>query len=166
MSGALSEFNRLSQERVVQDLLSCCASPRWAWAVAAGRPYPDADAATDSAMAALAHLDWPEVSLALKAHPRIGQRPSGTAREAVWSRWEQAGVDHSDATVLERLAEANRAYEDRFGRVFLIFATGRSDAEMLAEARRRLDNEEETERAVVRGELAKIVKLRLERLLG
>jgi 2-oxo-4-hydroxy-4-carboxy-5-ureidoimidazoline decarboxylase len=165
MSGALSEFNRLSQERVVGDLLSCCASPRWAWAVASGRPYPDVAAATDAAAAALAQLDWPEVSLALAAHPRIGQRPSGTGREAAWSRREQAAVEHSDAEMLDQLAEANRAYEDRFGRVFLIFAAGRSDVEMLAEARRRLANDEDTERAVVRGELARIVKLRLERLL-
>jgi 2-oxo-4-hydroxy-4-carboxy-5-ureidoimidazoline decarboxylase len=166
MSGALSEFNRLSQERAVQDLLSCCASPQWALAVASGRPYPDADAVTDASAAALAQLDWPEISLALAAHPRIGQRPSGDGREAVWSRREQAAVDHSDAAVLDQLAEANRAYEERFGRVFLIFATGRSHTEMLAEARRRLDNDEETERAVVRGELARIVALRLERLLG
>ena len=165
MSGALSEFNRLSQERVVQDLLSCCASPRWAWSVASGRPYPDLVAATDAAAAALAQLDWPEISLALAGHPRIGQRSPGIGREAVWSHREQAGVDHSNAVMLDQLAEANRAYEDRFGRVFLIFATGRSDAEMLAEARRRLGNDEETERAVVRGELAKIVALRLERLL-
>jgi 2-oxo-4-hydroxy-4-carboxy-5-ureidoimidazoline decarboxylase len=165
VSAALSEFNRLSQERAVQDLLSCCASPRWAYAIASGRPYPDLDALSDAAAAALAHLDWPEISLALTAHPRIGQRPPGTGREAAWSRREQAAVDDSDAVVLDGLAEANRAYEDRFGRVLLIFATGRSDVEMLAEARRRLGNDEDTERAVVRGELAKIVKLRLERLL-
>lgn len=166
MSGALSEFNRLSRERAIGDLLSCCASPRWALAVASGRPYPDVEAVTDAAGTALRRLDWPEISLALAAHPRIGQRPSGTGREAAWSRREQAGVDHSDPAVRQRLAEANGAYEERFGHVFLIFATGHSDAEMLAEARRRLGNDEETERAVVRGELVKIVKLRLERLLA
>jgi 2-oxo-4-hydroxy-4-carboxy-5-ureidoimidazoline decarboxylase len=166
MSGALHEFNRLSRERAIGDLLSCCASPRWARAVASGRPYQDLDAVTDAAGVALARLDWPEIALALAAHPRIGQRPSGAGREAAWSRREQAGVDHSDAVVLQRLAEANRDYEERFGQVFLIFATGRSDAELLAEARRRLGNDEETERAVVRDELVKIVKLRLERLLA
>jgi 2-oxo-4-hydroxy-4-carboxy-5-ureidoimidazoline decarboxylase len=166
MSGALNGFNRLSGERAVQELLPCCASARWARAVASGRPYPDVKALTDAADTALTGLDWPEISRTLAAHPRIGQRPSGGSREAAWSRREQAGVEHSDAVVLQRLAEANQAYEERFGHVFLIFATGRSDVEMLAEARRRLGNDEETERAVVRGELAKIVKLRLERLLA
>ncbi len=166
MDGALSEFNRLSDERAIEDLMSCCASPFWARQVVTGRPYLDVDAVTEAARAALVDLDWPEVALALAAHPRIGERPSGTGRENVWSRREQAGVDHSDGTVLERLAEANRAYEERFGRVFLIFATGRSDAEILAEAQRRLANDEVAERMVVRGELTKIVALRLERLLA
>lgn len=166
MSSALGEFNKLSQERAIHNLLSCCASPRWANAVASGRPYPDIAAVTDAANDKLADLEWPEISLALAAHPRIGQRPSGADREAAWSRREQAGVDRSDAEMVEQLAEANRAYEERFDRVFLIFATGRSGAEMLAEARRRLGNDEDTERAVVRGELAKIVKLRLQRLLA
>ena len=166
MSGTLSDFNQLPEERAIEDLTSCCASLRWARGVATGRPYPDVDAVTEAARATLANLDWPEVALALAAHPRIGQRPAGTGREAVWSRREQAGVDHSHVPVLERLAEANRAYEGRFGWVFLIFATGRSDVEMLAEARRRLANDEAAERMEVRGELAKIVALRLERLLA
>jgi 2-oxo-4-hydroxy-4-carboxy-5-ureidoimidazoline decarboxylase len=166
MSSALGEFNRLPQERAIENLMSCCASPRWARGVASGRPYPDVASLTAAANATLADLEWPEVSLALAAHPRIGQRASGSDREAAWSRREQAGVEHSDAAVLAQLAEANRAYEERFDRVFLIFATGRSGAELLAEARLRLGNDEDTERAVVRGELTKIVKLRLERLLA
>ena len=166
MSGRLSEFNQMSQEQAIEDLMLCCASPRWARGVASGRPYPDVATATDAATHALAALDWPEVSLALTAHPRIGQRPSGTGRDVAWSRREQASVDHADAAVLEQLAETNRAYEERFDRVFLIFATGRSAAEMLAEAWRRLRNDEDAERAVVRRELAKIVRLRLERLLA
>jgi 2-oxo-4-hydroxy-4-carboxy-5-ureidoimidazoline decarboxylase len=166
MSGALSEFNRLPDEGAMRQLMACCASPRWARQIASARPYPDVGAVTDAAGNALADLEWPEVSLALAAHPRIGERPSGEGREAQWSRREQAGIDHADVAVLDRLADANRAYEERFDRVFLIFATGRSHAELLIEARRRLANDEEAERAVVRGELAKIVKLRLERLLA
>jgi 2-oxo-4-hydroxy-4-carboxy-5-ureidoimidazoline decarboxylase len=165
MSSALASFNQLPADRAIAELMSCCASAQWARTVAAGRPYPDVGAVAASAGDVLSRLGWPEISVALAAHPRIGQRPAGTGREAAWSRREQAGVEHSDPRVLEELAEANQAYEERFGQVFLIFASGRTDVEMLEAARQRLGNDEETERAVVRGELVKIVKLRLERLL-
>jgi 2-oxo-4-hydroxy-4-carboxy-5-ureidoimidazoline decarboxylase len=74
-------------------------------------------------------------------------------------------MDTATAEVRAALVEANRAYEDRFGHVFLIFATGRTDAEMLAAARERLANDEATEREVVRAELGKIVELRLRKLV-
>jgi 2-oxo-4-hydroxy-4-carboxy-5-ureidoimidazoline decarboxylase len=168
MHGAdpLASFNQLPADRAVEELMSCCASVLWATAVAAGRPYFDVAALTASAGDVLSGLGWPAISDALAAHPRIGQRPTGAGREAAWSRREQAGVTESSPEILARLAEANRAYEDHFGHVFLIFASGRTDIEMLAAARQRLCNDDETERAVVRGELAKIVTLRLERLLA
>ena len=118
-----------------------------------------------AAGAALAALPWPEIALALDAHPRIGARPSGQRPDAAWSRLEQAGVDHDDDATLAALAEANRAYEERFGRVLLIFATGKSGDEMLTAARGRLGNDEATERRVIRDELGKIVALRVQRLL-
>jgi 2-oxo-4-hydroxy-4-carboxy-5-ureidoimidazoline decarboxylase len=102
----------------------------------------------------------------LDAHPRIGARPSGQHADAAWSRREQAGVDRNDDRTLAALAEVNRAYEERFGRVLLIFASGKSGAELLEAAQGRLGNNEATERLVIREELAKIVTLRLGRLLG
>lgn len=162
----LTRFNALPADTAERELLACCASPGWAREVAAGRPYGDLDAVLTAAGAALDRLDWRQVAAALEAHPRIGEPPAGTGREAAWSRREQAGVATADSSTKAGLAEANRAYEERFGRVFLIFASGRSEAEMLAAARARLDNDEETERRVVRGELGKIARLRLERLLG
>jgi 2-oxo-4-hydroxy-4-carboxy-5-ureidoimidazoline decarboxylase len=86
-------------------------------------------------------------------------------READWSRKEQSGMDSASDDVRSAMAAANRAYEERFGHVFLIFATGRTDTEMLTAARHRLGNDDATERAVVRSELGRIVALRLERLL-
>jgi 2-oxo-4-hydroxy-4-carboxy-5-ureidoimidazoline decarboxylase len=165
MGGALTEFNALPADRAVEELLSCCAAPGWADEVAGGRPYSSVDELVTAAGDALATLGWDEIALALAAHPRIGQRPSGTGREAAWSRREQSGTDSSTQGTLDALADANRAYEERFGWVFLIFASGRSDTEMLAAARERRDNDEATERAVVRGELGRIVALRLRKLL-
>jgi 2-oxo-4-hydroxy-4-carboxy-5-ureidoimidazoline decarboxylase len=160
----LEAFNELSAADAERELRACCAAPAWAAAVAAGRPYPTREALLVAADAAVRALTWADVEKALAAHPRVGERPAGDSREAAWSRREQAGAG-GGAAMAAAMAEANRAYEQRFGRVFLVFASGRSSAELLAAARERLGNDEETERAVVVEELRKIVLLRLERLV-
>ena len=162
----LAEFNALPEDRAAEELRTCCASTRWAAEVAARRPYPRLDALLAVGEAALAVLTWDDVLEALAAHPRIGQRVTGDGRESTWSRREQSGMDGAAGGVRAALAEANAAYEERFGHVFLIFASGRSDVEMLAAARERLGNGVAAERRVVHGELARIVRLRLERLFG
>lgn len=145
-----------------RELLACCASPAWVSALAAGGPYPDLAAVLLAADTELSRLDWSEIEKALAAHPRIGERVAAPGREAEWSRQEQAAATRDPAA----LAAANAEYERTFGRVFLVNATGRSAAEILANLRARLGNDEETERAVVRAELAGIVHLRLTRLLS
>ncbi|HEX2355780.1 MAG TPA: 2-oxo-4-hydroxy-4-carboxy-5-ureidoimidazoline decarboxylase [Micromonosporaceae bacterium] len=162
----VTRFNALPAGDAERELLSCCASPAWAREVAAGRPYPDVDTLAVAAGAALDRLGWEQVEAALAAHPRIGEPPDGAGREAAWSRREQAAVATAGRTARAALAAANRAYEERFGHIFLIFASGRTDAEILAAATERLGNDAETERGVVRGELGKIARLRLERLLA
>ena len=156
----LDAFNGLPAGEAERELLACCAAPRWAAAVADGRPYPTKDAALAAADAAARGMTWADVEMALAAHPRIGERAAGDSREAAWSRREQSGAAASGA-----LVEAHRQYEDRFGRVLLVFASGRTEAELLAAARERLGNDDETERTVVAGELRKIALLRLERLI-
>ncbi|GGM40935.1 OHCU decarboxylase [Longimycelium tulufanense] len=165
-AGDVDRFNALPRSGAVEQLLACCAVPEWADRLAAGRPYPDLAGLRDAADAALAELDWDGVLRALTAHPRIGERTRGTDREARWSRQEQAAAATPDQSVAEELLAGNLAYEERFGHVFLICATGRSAAEVLAELRSRLHNDVETERAVVREELRRIVALRLGRLVG
>jgi 2-oxo-4-hydroxy-4-carboxy-5-ureidoimidazoline decarboxylase len=156
----MERFNELPADRAEKELLTCCASPAFARAVAGGRPYPDRDALIAAADAALRALTWADVSDALAAHPRIGERPAGADRESAWSRREQSGIDAGD-----ELVAANREYEERFGHVFLIFATGKDRAQVLAAARERLTNDDATEREVVHGELRKIALLRLGRLV-
>ena len=153
-------------DRLEEDLLACCAAPAWAAEIVAGRPYADRAAVLAAADAAGRDLSWAEVSKGLAAHPRIGERAQGESRDAAWSRREQSSAAATaDDLSKEALIEANRAYEDRFGHVFLIFASGRSQAEILAAARERLANDEETERAIVTDQLRRIALLRLERLL-
>jgi 2-oxo-4-hydroxy-4-carboxy-5-ureidoimidazoline decarboxylase len=145
-------------------MAACCASRRWVEAVA-GRPYADLRALQAASRRALGELEWADVEEALAAHPRIGERVRGRSREAGWSRGEQAGMDGAAAGLQDALVEGNRAYEERFGHVFLICASGRSALEMLSDLRERLGNDVETERDVVRAELAKIVDLRLAKLV-
>jgi 2-oxo-4-hydroxy-4-carboxy-5-ureidoimidazoline decarboxylase len=148
-------------EALTEDhLRACCAAPAWGAAILAGRPYPDRAALLAAADAAGRALSWGDVLLGLAAHPRIGERAAGETKEAAWSRREQESV-RPDAA----LVAANRAYEEKFGHVFLIFASGRSQAEIVAAAGQRMQNDEETERRVVRDELRKIALRRLEQVL-
>ncbi|GII53850.1 hypothetical protein Pth03_22390 [Planotetraspora thailandica] len=153
-------MRQLSQE----DLRACCASTAWVAAVSERQPYGDLAALTEASEAAMATLSWADVEEALAAHPRIGERPAGERKEAAWSRKEQAGTATAGQAVLDAIREGNAAYEERFGHVYLVCATGRSAEEMLARLRGRLGSDAETERETVRGELSAIVRLRLARL--
>jgi 2-oxo-4-hydroxy-4-carboxy-5-ureidoimidazoline decarboxylase len=152
-------------ERVEEQVWACCASSAWVDAILAGRPYARRADLLSRSDEVLAALDWADVRQALDAHPRIGERVAGTGQEAIWSSREQSGMDYASQDVRVALIDANRAYEERFGHVFLIFATGRTDVEMLAAARERVGNDELTERLVVRSELGRIVGRRLTVLL-
>ncbi|MEU4245500.1 2-oxo-4-hydroxy-4-carboxy-5-ureidoimidazoline decarboxylase [Actinoplanes sp. NPDC026619] len=163
---ATEVFNALPAVRLEEDLLACCAAPAWGAAVAAKRPYRERSEIISAGDAAARGLTWPDVLAGLSAHPRIGERAAGDSKEAAFSRREQStAAQGADELTKAALIEANRAYEERFGHVFLIFASGRTQEEILAVARERVANDEETERAVVRDELRKIALLRLERVL-
>ena len=160
----LQEFNSAPADRLRPMLAACCDVPRWVDGLLAKRPYGDLAALTAVADQSLRELDDDEVDRALQAHPRIGDRPQGAGTEAAWSRREQSGVGE-DPEVREALAEGNREYEQRFGRVFLICATGLSAEEMLTNLRGRLTHDDATEVGVVREELRKIALLRLAKVV-
>jgi 2-oxo-4-hydroxy-4-carboxy-5-ureidoimidazoline decarboxylase len=160
----LQEFNSAPAGRLRPMLAACCDVPRWVDGILAGRPYGDVVALTQAADGGVRELDDKEVDQALAAHPRIGDRPEGAGTEAAWSRNEQAGVS-DDSETRAALAAGNREYEQRFGRVFLICATGLSAREMLTSVRERLTHDEAAEVAVVRDELRKIALLRLAKVV-
>jgi len=164
--GGLDAFNSLPADQRQEQLSSCCAARAWVEQMSDGWPYPDADAMLAASDRAFGQLDSDDVAQALAAHPRIGQRASGTSTEATWSRQEQASVAEADSEVQTALHDGNLAYEKRFGHVFLIHASGRSALEMLTALRERLDNDPDTEEKVVIEELRKITRSRLERLLA
>jgi 2-oxo-4-hydroxy-4-carboxy-5-ureidoimidazoline decarboxylase len=145
-----------------EQLIACCASRRWASHMDSRGPYPDLDKLLATSDAEIAALRWSDIAEALAAHPRIGRRADGESQEAQWSRQEQAAAAGAETG----LAAANAEYERQFDRVFLICATGLTGQEILAELRRRLANDEVTERVEVRRELSRIVRLRLTRCLA
>jgi 2-oxo-4-hydroxy-4-carboxy-5-ureidoimidazoline decarboxylase len=153
----LAWFNAASTDEAVAVMLSCCASRRFAAAMAAGRPYPSVAAAQLAVSRAFDSLTWDDAVEAMSAHPRIGDRASGQ------SAAEQSGVaDESRAA----LAAGNARYEQRFGHVFLICATGLSGEQMRAALEQRLENDLYTERKVATAELEKITLLRVRKALG
>lgn len=161
----LRSFNDLDDPAATELLLACCAAPSWASTLNAGRPWPDRDTLLAAADRAAGELDAPGVEAALAAHPRIGERPAGQESESRWSRSEQGGVERDEST-LRRLADGNRAYEERFDRVFLICATGLDAGAILAALEQRLHHDPQTEWCVVRDELRKIAVLRLGKALS
>ena len=162
----IGEFNDQPPDRAVEALRACNAAPRFAAELVAGRPFRDAETLVSRAEEVVRGLPWDEVALALAAHPRIGDRVAGASAESAASRKEQSTMTDADDDVRAALADGNRAYEERFDHVFLIRASGRSPEEMLAELRRRLDNDEESERAEVTEQLAQITALRVRRLVS
>lgn len=165
---SLGALNALSSEAARVELKKCCGSTRWVEAMDAARPFQGEDALFEKADAvwwALDREDWLE---AFAAHPRIGSQrdvdeKSGT--EKAWSSNEQAGASAASDGTKEALRRANLDYEQRFGHIYIVCATGKSADEMLAIARRRLSNDAETELRVAAEEQRKITRIRLRKLL-
>jgi 2-oxo-4-hydroxy-4-carboxy-5-ureidoimidazoline decarboxylase len=161
-AGTLAAFNATSPEAAERDVLACCESRSFARRIVGDRPYRDLAAFQDAVTAAFEALTWDDIVESMNAHPRIGD----PVRSGGWSAAEQSGAASAGEAVREALADGNLAYEERFGHVFLICATGLSGQDMLDQLRTRLGHDPDAERAVVREELLKITRLRLARLLA
>jgi 2-oxo-4-hydroxy-4-carboxy-5-ureidoimidazoline decarboxylase len=163
----LPAINSWSKAEARTAFLRCCGSSRWADLMTARRPFRDeADllAAAVSLWRGLTQADWLE---AFAAHPRIGDVESlrkKFAATAAWSTQEQADVTGAAEDVLQALAEGNRAYEARFGYIFIICATGKTAAEMLTQLHQRLSHSPEEELHYAATEQEKITHLRLHKL--
>ncbi len=164
-AAGMDAFNALPIDQATERLCSCLNAPSWAASVLAGRPYPDRESLLAMAYRFGLVLDDADFASAMSRHPRIGERPSGSGADAAHSRDEQRSVDTGDADLALRLTEGNRAYEERFGQVFLIRAAGRSGPQILEALAARLTNDPAAESSIVRDQLAQIAQLRLDSLL-
>ncbi len=164
----LREINSWTARRAGAEFLRCCGSSAWAAFMLLHRPFRTRRrlfAAAARGWSILKPGDWEE---AFSRHPRIGGKDAlrrKFAATGAWARGEQSRVATASEKTIEALAAGNRRYEKRFGRTFIVCATGKSADEMLAILNKRLGNTKEREPAAAAAEQAKITRIRLEKLL-
>jgi OHCU decarboxylase len=165
----LARWNTLEREEAAREILPCCGARAWADGMVRRRPFGGVGELLEAAREVwhgLTAADWME---AFRSHPRIGEsRPAGaaTAKSRQWSSEEQRRVSASAEEVKGALAEGNRSYEQRFGRIFIVCATGKSPSEILQILRRRLQNDEAAEMREAANEQEEITQIRLRKWLG
>jgi 2-oxo-4-hydroxy-4-carboxy-5-ureidoimidazoline decarboxylase len=169
MNPMLAHWNAMEDAQAAAAVLPCCGSTRWAALLAASRPIADEAALLSRAEEIWLSLDPPDWLEAFATHPRIGERKpqqQAARQSAAWSAQEQRGITDADAAVRAALAEGNRLYEQRFARVFLVCASGKTAHEMLDMLLARLRNDEATELREAAGQQRQITALRLRRWMN
>jgi 2-oxo-4-hydroxy-4-carboxy-5-ureidoimidazoline decarboxylase len=162
----LEDFNAAGRAEAAAVLRPCLDIERWIDEIADSRPYGSPESLREAAARAADPFTGDEVAAALAHHPRIGERAAGNSQEARLSQSEQAALGAPDPAVAAAIAEGNRAYEEKFGQVFLIRAAGRSREEILAALNARLAHTAEEEQAITGQQLREIAVLRLQGLIG
>ncbi len=169
MNPVLARWHTLPPEDAAAEVLSCCGSRAWAARLAAIRPFADEQslyAAADKCWQSVSEADWLE---AFRSHPRIGEQHAQnrtTAASVAWSRSEQSQMKEADAAILLRMREGHRQYEERFGRIFIVCASGKQPAEMLRILEQRLTNNPAEELLESAAQQQQIMQLRLRKWLG
>jgi 2-oxo-4-hydroxy-4-carboxy-5-ureidoimidazoline decarboxylase len=169
LNPVLARWHALPQNEAAAEILSCCGSRAWAAQVAAMRPFVNEQSLFSAADLCWQHLpeaDWLE---AFRSHPRIGEQHAQnktTAASAAWSSSEQSQMKEADAAILLRMREGHREYEERFGRIFIVCASGKQPAEMLRILEHRLNNDPLQELMESAAQQQQIMQLRLRKWLG
>ena len=159
----LAAFDQLSREKAMALLEECCGSSEWAARMERARPFASLEALlqkSDEIWWSLRTEDWLE---AFRAHPKLGESPAKVAsRSASWSQGEQARIVE-DTGAQDELRRLNREYEERFGWIFILCATGKSAADVLSALKRRMNNDETAELREAAEQQNEITKLRLRK---
>jgi 2-oxo-4-hydroxy-4-carboxy-5-ureidoimidazoline decarboxylase len=164
----LASLNSLSPSQAEAEFLKCCGSKNWARRLTSARPFASLNELIAEAERAWWSLDSDDWLEAFHSHPKIGDRKAAapTAVEAQqWSEDEQSGIRDSTQQTFDALAQLNQTYEEKFGYIFIVCASGKSSEEMLAMLRDRLKNNAAEELRIAADEQAKIAELRLRKLL-
>jgi len=168
MHERLEWLNSLTADEAAKELLQCCGSKRWAAEVANARPYPSLETLLTKARDTWCSLDRNDWLEAFRSHPKIGEKKAAdkvSAQSQHWSGQEQSGLTNASQDIVDSLAALNHDYEQKFGFIFIICATGKTSAEMLSALRERLQHDREAELPIAAAEQGKITELRLNKLL-
>ena len=166
---AINRLNLLDPGQAEKEFLKCCGSGEWAKRMIVERPFEDFDdllAKADHVWWLLEPQDWLE---AFQSHPKIGQKKpeqQTSAESQAWSEQEQSGTRSSTQKTREALVALNDVYEEKFGHIFIVCATGKNSEELLAILRQRLVNTPEEELQNAATEQAKITALRSKKLMS
>ena len=164
----LQQINNLDLDKAHHLFMQCCTSERWVEKMVAGRPYIDANSLRQTADRHWDQMAEDDYLQAFEGHPKIGDITSLKAKYANTKELasdEQAGIKQAYDQLMIDLAEDNRAYEEKYGFIFIVCATGKSAEEMLNLLRVRLKNTRHRELEIASEEQRKIFHLRLEKLL-
>ncbi len=167
MNAKVASWNQADASSALDAMLACCCAYRWAERMVALRPIESIVALSDAADREWAAMEEPDWLEAFACHPRIGEREASHAsnKSAAWSKREQSQVESADDQVLAELAARNVEYEQRFGLTYIVCATGKSAAEMLAILKRRLGNNRATELREAAEQQRQITQIRLGKWL-
>jgi 2-oxo-4-hydroxy-4-carboxy-5-ureidoimidazoline decarboxylase len=157
----LARFNDLEEHAALAALHEACASTEWARRLLAARPYATVEDLRTASDAAMAELTTADLEEAMAGHPPIGRPKPGDPASAR----EQRGMAGASEELKAEMLDLNLAYQDRFGHVFLICATGKTAEQMRDALKERIGNTPEQEREIVRTELGRINRIRLARLV-
>lgn len=162
-------LNDLDQNELTAAFSRCCGATNWVEGMLAQRPYTSAGDLQAKAKSVYNDLETADYEEAFTHHPKIGgdlaKLREKFATTADWSGNEQASVKQASEEVLQRLADGNEAYYEKFGYIFIVCATGKSAGEMLALLEERLPNDPADEIKIAAGEQEKILEIRLNKLL-
>lgn len=164
----IERLNAVPPDEIKQQFLNCCGSQNWARQMTQKRPFASLEQllkTADDAWWSLDQADWLE---AFSSHPKIGERKAAThvgAAAQHWSEQEQSSVASAAADTREELADLNKAYERKFGYIYIVCASGKSSEEMLAILKGRIDNAPSEELRIAAAQQAQITKLRLQKLV-
>lgn len=169
MAASIEALNATPAGEAKHEFLKCCGSQNWAQRVVDARPFhsvAELVGAAERVWWSLDPQDWLE---AFHSHPKIGEKKAAAATSVEaqkWSAEEQSGISDSAQRTHDELAQLNREYEEKFGYIFIVCASGKSSEEMLAILRQRLENDPEEELKIAAAEQAKITELRLRKLIS
>ena len=164
----LEWLNSLNKSAAESEFLKCCGSQAWSERMTNRRPFAstnDLIAKADDIWWSLKPEDWLE---AFRSHPKIGEKKAArnaSEQSRTWSEQEQAGTRNAAPETEQALADLNKEYEQKFGYIFIVCATGKGSEEMLAILRQRMTNDPEREMQIAAAEQSRITRLRLEKLL-